>query len=231
MTRAGQSKGIPNVDSERAASALSFHIDMDRAAERNKGTREYADGYRLHPVVGAYQKTFQAARLVGGRLQMLQSYPGRTLEGDGTVPDVAAVPPEMDADDAVYVAQLHASLQNTPSVLDHVIKLIALKNWSDLRGPGERRASLQVKDAYATGEPIEISVDTGNDIQEVWASVQDASTGEQIGQTRIMIDHAGNATHRLTPLKAGVYRLTIEAPGLAHSLTDLFIVLNSSGLQ
>src|SRR6185437_15142615 len=114
---------------------------------------------------------------------------------------------------------------------EHVIKLIALKNWSDLRGPVERRASLQVKDAYAKGEPIEISVHTGNDIQEVWASVQDTSTGEQIGRTRIMIDHAGNATPRLTPLKAGVYRLTIEDPGLAHSLTDLFIVLNSSGLQ
>jgi len=78
---------------------------------------------------------------------MLETYPGKQFDGDGTVSEMAAIPPEMESDDGVYIAQRHASLQNTRTVLDHSLKILADHSSSDLRAV-DVNASLRIRDAY-----------------------------------------------------------------------------------
>jgi hypothetical protein len=229
LGRVGQTRGIPNVDYRRAAEALHFHLEMDEAAERNRKNDDYRRNYRLYPIVGTYQKTNQSARLAGGRVTFSQIYPGRNVEGDGTVPDVSAVPPEMTADDGVYVAQLHSSIQNTRSVLDHLIKLVSAENLSDLRGPGDRRASLEVADVHPAGAPIEIMAHASRDADQLAVRILEASSGRSL-QAQAMVRQSDDSWHAtIHPLPVGPYRVLIEGTALTNPLADVFAVLDLVG--
>jgi hypothetical protein len=170
--------------------------------------------------VGAYQKTFQSARLVNGHVEMLQTYPYRQFDGDGTVSEVAAIPPEMEPDDSLYVAQRHASLQNTRTALDHAMKILAGKPISDLRAP-DLSTSLEIRDAYAAGARVEAVVQAGFRVQGLSIRLEEAMTRRQVQRTEMKPTENAIWVARLDPLRPGVCRL-VGGPDLTHPIADVF---------
>jgi hypothetical protein len=225
LGRIGETAGIPNVDFKRAEQALRWHREMDDCAARNQ--KNGRPGYRLHPIVGAFQTTLQGARAAGRRVEMLTEYPGPNgpTDGDGTVSEVSAVPPEEESDSAVYVSQHHASIQNTDHVLEHVLKLLTVRDLSSIRGeslPESARLSLELSDLYTSSEPVAVVARAVGEDREVSATLQEASSGQLVAETRMQFaSGAYNATFK--PLGPGAYRLT--AKDRSRAVTDVFAVV------
>ncbi|MSU33643.1 MAG: tetratricopeptide repeat protein [Pedosphaera sp.] len=111
LLRVGETRGIPHVDPEKAKNALAFHHEIDAGVETHQRDDAYLrNRYTLHPVVGTYQPTLQAARLVNGKVELSTTFPGETFDGDGTVPRVSATPLELEGKDAeLFVALEHSA--------------------------------------------------------------------------------------------------------------------------
>ncbi|MGZ3386281.1 MAG: lipase/acyltransferase domain-containing protein, partial [Isosphaeraceae bacterium] len=117
---------IPGLDSDRAVQALDFHRAIREAVEQHRRDTDYRErGYKIKPLAGIFQPTFQSAQVGHGGLEMLRSYRGEDQGGDGTVPSVSATPIELSNQDLeVYVRERHASLQNADFSLDQVMGVI-----------------------------------------------------------------------------------------------------------
>jgi hypothetical protein len=87
-------KAIGGLEIERARAGIAFHREIERAVEESRTKPGY--GYRIVPVVGTYQPTFQSALLTEEGVTPLRSYRGEPmLHGDGTVPGFSATPVEL----------------------------------------------------------------------------------------------------------------------------------------
>src|SRR5262249_31448408 len=125
LRRPGEVKGLPNVDPAKAAAALTFHFELERAICANARSRKY-NVYPIHPIIGVDQPTKHAARIDAGRLVPVNDLKG--LEGgDGTVPRFSATPlgctrkaDNAFRDAALYVSGVHSSLQNIPQVITQI---------------------------------------------------------------------------------------------------------------
>lgn len=123
LVKVGETSGIPHVDPKMATDALRFHQEIAAAVTTNRGQYLYqTNGYGIYPVVGINQQTKQSGRLATDEnVELFQSYKGKDLSGDGTVPRVSAVPLELsDKPNAMYAATQHGSLQNADSVLAQI---------------------------------------------------------------------------------------------------------------
>ena len=155
LVRVGETTGIPNVDPAKAAAALAFHREIEAAVKSNQSLSQYRQsGYRIYPVVGVAQQTNLSARLREGTVEMLQTYKGEALGGDGTVPRVSAIPIELSADpsSAMYAATQHGSLQNADPVITQLTGVLSgftldlgdfkkPKTLSQKKGFGQKRLS------------------------------------------------------------------------------------------
>lgn len=213
LARVADSHGVPHLDAERAHRAEhEFH----RAIEKAVAVRPEPDPYLIHPVVGLTQSTSQSARLSGG-LQILGTYEGEDLDGDGTVPRVSATPIELDGrvpDPCIYAPERHASLQNGLSVQTQLLGLLnpvqRRERFRDARG-GLR---LDLDDLYATDEEIPIVVTAGVRRIDLVATVTDLDRGRRAaGPLPLAPD--GDLRHGLDlpPLEAGTYRVEVSAMG------------------
>ncbi|MBG0565471.1 lipase/acyltransferase domain-containing protein [Actinoplanes aureus] len=213
LTRVAESTGVPHLDRDRAHRA---EHDFHRAIEKAVAARSVADPYRIHPVVGLTQSTSQSARLAGG-LQLLDSYEGEDLDGDGTVPRVSATPIELDGrspDPCVYAPERHASLQNGLSVQTQLLGLLnpvrRQERFRDARG-GLR---LDVDDLYAAGEEISVAVTAGVRRVDLIATVADLGRGRRAAGP-LPLTRTDDLRHALDlpPLEAGTYRIEVSALG------------------
>lgn len=233
LARIGEMDGIPNVDTARAASALAFHREIDSCVESHARIDEYRQTFRVHPIVGAYQPTSQAARLVAARVEMLDAYPNQNWEGDGTVPEVSAIPVELsDANQEMYVAQRHSSLQNTGAVLDHMTKVLGRdeKSWSYLRRADlDRlpRIGFHMPDAATATDTLVIRVMCSEKGAELTAAVSEADSGRLIARYGLSSKNDGRYELVLKPLPEGVYRLAVSAEAVPVATSDVFIVASS----
>jgi pimeloyl-ACP methyl ester carboxylesterase len=95
--RVAEIDDIPGVARERAKQALAFHRAIETAVTHHLDVAQYREeGYKIIPIVGTQQPTFQSATFTNGRLTVSQQIPSGmdTLldSGDGTVPYVSAIP-------------------------------------------------------------------------------------------------------------------------------------------
>ena len=98
--RARDVDGIPGIARERAAAGDSFYREIDDAVEARKGNADFQEhGYKIIPIVGTRQPTFQSAELANGRLTVTHALPkivpSILWDGDGTVPRASATPLEL----------------------------------------------------------------------------------------------------------------------------------------
>jgi pimeloyl-ACP methyl ester carboxylesterase len=221
--------GVPFLDAARAADAREFHDSIQRSIDA-RGPGSYA----IWPVVGIDQTTGTTASLSGGALTTLQTYDGRDLGGDSTVPRPSATPIELgDQPNAMYIVEKHGSLQNADGVRQHLLGL--LTQVPDLGTFRDARAGLRldVDDLFAGDEPVALSVQARARNLDLVADVVESSSGRPVvPPARLARGADERHTLELAPLPEGSYRVTVHGAGaseaLAQPVTGLFLVLRDS---
>jgi hypothetical protein len=245
LTRVGETTGIPNIDYGKAATALtSFHREIESAAKTNRTLPQYEkEGYRSFPVVGIAQQTNLSAQLNGSKVEMLQTYNGEALGGDGTVPRVSAIPIELSANpSAVYASTKHGSLQNDDAVITNLIGILSgldldlgafrkgptePKNVGPLRQPARVQVTIEVEDISYAGEPVVVRARPNGDSSlklAMWRSGED-----QPAAILEMTPATGNWQHaEFTPPCSGAYRAVVTGEN-AETAQDSFAVVDAKG--
>lgn len=220
--------GLPNLDRRRAAEAASFHDEMTRANATNVADAAYLDaGTGVRPIVGIGQPTWQSATLEGARLIPSLTYQGQTLEGDGTVSRVSAIPLGDDGGSATYFATTHSALQSVAAALEHaagVMEGLAIdlgKFRSDK--PGGGRIALHVADAYPSDEPIRLQVEPSDYAQSLVGTI-DRLDADAARRTLTLRHRQGRNVAEIV-LPPGLYRVAVEGRGL-RTVEDIFLVLD-----
>lgn len=233
LERVGEVAGIPNVDARQARAALDFHNHIRQATEENEKEPLYSRSrYTIHPIVGTHQPTLQVGRRVGSVLQMSERHPQGDIRGDGTVPQVSAIPSESSTltkqHRTVYVAEVHGSLQNSAPMLDHLRGLLAegAISWDAFRSPAVKAISLGVEDLYASNEPVRVRVGCEDGKSLLTAIISEANTNTEV--TRKVLPGAGETMQALDfgLLPEGTYRVRVLGPDHG-SASDVFMVLRS----
>lgn len=150
---------LPQLEHDRVADGMAFHEELDSAP---------TGSYPLLPVVGTGQPTSTTARVVGDRVVALPTIEGRNLEGDGTVPRLAARPKRLGEQDPTIrgVGEGHGSLATHKSVLDQLDFVLSAEEviYREAQAPrSEKAAEEQVLGVSAAalheaGERVEVTV-------------------------------------------------------------------------
>jgi pimeloyl-ACP methyl ester carboxylesterase len=221
---------LPGLDRERVARGQAFHGEIRRAVESHRRSAAYRErGYDVFPVVGVGQPTPQSARLDGGRLELLASYEGEDLSGDGTVPRVSATPLERGRERReMYAGTRHASLQSAGATLTHVVGMLSgftvdLEAYRWARA-GLARVALEVGDVHASDEPIGIRARTDREGARLSARVRPAVGGAPLA--RVMLERTGDGGQavQIPPLPPGSYRVSVTGGRDVEPAEDVFVV-------
>jgi pimeloyl-ACP methyl ester carboxylesterase len=234
MVRACEAVGIPHVVPERVKAAFAFHEEIRLAVERHMGDRAYQEGrYQIHPVVGAYQPTWQAARLRGKRLEVLYHYEDKDYGGDGTVPRVSATPLELgDNPQAMYSSGCHARFQNESGVLDHVMAVLRgfdmpLGKFRGAAHGEPLQLGLLVKDAYDPDEPVLVRVRPQPQAgagARLFVDLTTSDGAKVVGQERLVPTKDGWWEANFGVRSPGGYRVTASGDSVAIPVTDVTAV-------
>jgi pimeloyl-ACP methyl ester carboxylesterase len=222
LVRPSEASGVNNLDHDRAHSA---EHDFHRAIEHSVSQRGAQESYEIHPIVGLAQPTMQSGRLwAGGDVEMLETYNGDELDGDGTVPRASATPIEFDGgpDRSVYTLERHASLQNVVAVQTQLRGLLSpVPNQQDFR-VAQDGLTLRIDDLYATGEDVPISVVAGARRLKLAATVTGLGNRQRVtGPIPLrMVDDQLTHTVDLPALPPDTYRVEIAAVGEAGGATQ-----------
>lgn len=221
-------KTIGDLNIERARAGVAFHREIEKAVEANRTQPGY--GYRILPVVGAYQPTFQSALLMENGIKPLLDYQGQSLlDGDGTVPRFSATPIELsNANADIFVACPHSSLQNFDPARVQVRAALEDIDFSQLKAGAAEPISLDIADAFAGGEQARFRVRCGAAVDPIRASVSDVGTGVTVEcEAHSAPDADGWQEFTAGGLATGTYRVRAEADGVAQPVSDLFVVMES----
>jgi len=217
---------IANVDRDRAQQALDFHAEIRRAVEEHEADETYRrDRYLIRPVVGTFQPTAQSARAEGDGVEMLRHYDGQDQDGDGTVPRVSATPIEMGNEPAgMYAAERHASLQNFDPVLQQLHGVLSgLDLDLSIYYAMNTRVSLDIEDAYLTGEPISAAARPENPGVPLTATLTDEQ-GNVVGRRDLAPGDDEWRSASFDPQPPGIYRLTVRGEHGVDPVTDVIAV-------
>jgi hypothetical protein len=229
LARVGEA-GLPGLDRERLARGQAFHAEIRRAVESHRRSSAYRErGYEVFPVVGVGQTTPQSARLEGRRLDLLASYEGEDLSGDGTVPRVSATPLERGRERReMYAGTRHASLQSAGATLTHVVGLLggfAVDLDAYRRGrEGLARVALETGDVYTSAERIAIRARTEREGARLRATVRPAVGGAPVARVALEKGADGAQAARIPPLPPGSYRVSVTGGRDVEPAEDVFVV-------
>jgi hypothetical protein len=227
VAAAAQAGALPNVRADWAAAARKFHTEIEEAQTANAARSAYRErGYRLVPVVGIEQPTYQSAVARGGKVDMLRSFEGKDMGGDGTVPRVSATPLEMSDDEReVYAAEMHGSLQNADGSLANVKGVLTRPDIDLKRFRAElpTALTLDVDDVVLAGDPLVVRARAGEGNPIITAHLTNTATGETLTEPLARAREAGWQAVELD-VAPGTWRVRIEAPG-ASPVTDLAVVV------
>jgi pimeloyl-ACP methyl ester carboxylesterase len=231
LVRVGETRGIPNVDAAKAASALAFHREIEAAVAENEKLADYQAGrYTIYPVVGLAQDTSQSARREGGRVAMLPTYKGTVLDGDGTVPRVSAIPLELSQNpaNAMYAGTQHGSLQNADAVVTHLIGLLSGQNLDLGAFRKGAQVALEVEDLFFADEPVAVRARPGKPGAKLRATLWRSGQTQPLASAA-MEGAAGDWQRaELAPPGGGAYRVTVTGEGVDPA-EDSLVVMEGSG--
>lgn len=217
---------LPFVRSDLADDARAFHQEIEDAQAANAQSAAYRErGYRLVPIVGIEQPTFQSARAAGGAVELLRSYQGKDMGGDGTVPRVSATPWELsESAREVFAAEMHGSLQNADGTLAN-LKGVITQPGIDLRKFREEiptQLTLDLDDVVPAGEPMSVRARALQGDPAIAVSITNVESGQRFDE---LLKRAGEPgwRHGQYRLPAGTWRVQISADG-ATPVTDLAVV-------
>jgi len=241
--RVAETEGVPNIDRERSAQALAFHREIEKAVEQRRSTAEGAAAYTLIPFVGTAQETLLSAEIQGGKITTSRNAPAWIAPefgvGDGTVPQVSAIPIEMEGIVETYLAARHGSLQQHTQVLEdlrHRLARVQTPGLAAIRGPGPAQEpsrpdlSLDVDDFFLREEPVLVQArikGASTPPQDIVATVSRADgPGTQLKLR--MEEHDGQWRGEIAGLEPGLYRVEVRTrpggPSAALPVHELFEV-------
>jgi len=228
LLRPGEARGLPNIDSAKAAAALAFHKEIERALCTNAGSKEYKS-YSVHAIVGTDQPTKQSACVREGRLVLANELSGQDESGDGTVPRPSAIPLGCTDDDdqafgraSLFVPGIHGSLQNLPQVIAQVSYVLSEPDFGRYRSSlAPEAVSLGVDDAYLAGEPVSIRCNAGTRALEAMLVVEEAATGRQVFTGKLVPQ--SNEPITVENLPVGTYRAALQTKE-RKLVSDVFLV-------
>lgn len=224
---------IRGLDPARVRQAREFHREIEDAVRRHQDDDDYRrDTYRLARVIGIQHPTLQSARRSGDGVQLLSTYPGEELLGDGTVPRVSASPQEYDTDEgAVFSGTRHASLQNADAVLTQVRGWFTGRRLDGFLAGAPIAVSVDLEDVFHTDEPVLVRVrpaEPGTDLQVTLDRLPtDADTLPHTVSKRA--DGVQDwVTVELPPQQPGCYRVTVRGGDDVEPVQDVILVTNRS---
>jgi pimeloyl-ACP methyl ester carboxylesterase len=231
--RVAELAGLPKVDQGRAQEALAFHREIEEAVTLHQRDPVYLDqGYKILPVVGTRQPTYQSSTVVHDRLTLSRDLPAEIdqllADGDGTVPRASAIPIELsDAYYDTFVPEQHGSLQSNAAMLLQLVerlKQMQVRGMQAIRGPESRpdasvqpAIALELDDLYVQGsEPVELRANLLNipHLQgELQATIQVVGGSTMALETRPFRQEGQGWVLAANDLPVGSYRVTVS---LAH---------------
>jgi pimeloyl-ACP methyl ester carboxylesterase len=230
LVRVAETDAIPNLDPARAKSALEFHREIETAVSANLNDPVYKQSrYRVYPIVGIAQETFQSARRVGGKIELLKSYEGTDQMGDGTVPRVSATPIEYSNEGReMFAATKHGSLQNADGVLTHLDGLIN-SLYFDLGGFRKPtlspvKVALEVEDLYWQGEPVIVRARPEREDVQLIATLLSTDDGASVGPIPLREGSDGWRVAEFTPPAPGAYRVEVSGGAEVEPAADSLAV-------
>jgi len=225
--RVAEIEEVAGINSSMVHEALKFHREIEDAVKGHLKDANYLKNrYKILPMVGINQPTFQSAILTGGKITVSKNLPSfmesGLTDGDGTVPMLSAIPIEISDEyrDSFY-SERHASLQNNQQVLMYIYNHLKRMqtNLTDYRGSqknadiaGLPAISVDLDDLYTTSEPVIVKgnlVNT-NSAGEMKATIESANSGN-FRQEYIFTEDSNGFLLNVEGLSAGTYRIKIEA--------------------
>ena len=227
--RIAETDNVPGVDKEKAAQALAFHREIERAVSEHEDNDQYQH-VRTIPIVGTHQPTLQSASLANGHLTASEELPSGVdsllIEGDSTVPRASATPIEMsDEYRETFIAEVHGSLQSNSHILADLVnrlRQMQVQGHGTVRGSevnevaAEQPAiSVRIDDLYLPDESVEVKAKTINvddDAGDLIARVQPVdSAAECIENPDRPFQRTGEEWSLvLDDLETGLYRIEVS---------------------
>jgi hypothetical protein len=226
---------LPRLDPESIHAARQFHREIQDAVERNQDRSDYRDtGYALRPVIGIEQPTNQSAvwEPQGQRLEILRSYKGEDMRGDGTVPRVSASPLEWENDaDGMFSSDRHASLQNADAVHTQVHGWMTRQDLTDFKALVPVTVSVDTNDVHEFGKPVAVRLEPSSATSNVEVSltwIGGPGTPQDLTSRIILPFIEGTQEIELAAAHPGCYRLHVESDDI-EPVTDLEPVMDFTG--
>ena len=235
--RVTETNVIPNLTPDVAQKGLSFIHEIDAARESNqKNERYHTQGYKIIPVVGTHQRTWQSVWYKDGQVTFSYGAPpivGDALAtGDGTVPRVSAVPLELSNDyRESFHPEKHASLQSNADLLSRLAATLVttqsnrideVKGGDPILEPHQAALSLAVDDLYPTNTPVKLEVELLN--VETGGELVVTVKGAETRVARVTANE-GVQQIEISPLVVGTYHVELSIiGGKATSVHDVFAV-------
>jgi pimeloyl-ACP methyl ester carboxylesterase len=212
------------VDGDRLAAAITLHRDLRNAVDARLAAG--GEGYDVRPVIGDFQRTRWAAVKHGRTVEARFVRAAGEEGGDGTVPKVSASPHELleGFQQAAFVSQRHASLQNDDPVLDHVGGLLrrVVLDPVDVFPAGDTAVTLEVEDV-TTDEPLMLRARNAAGLP-LTAMVVPVAGGPPF-PVDLHPAADGWLEGARDDLPEGDYRVTVGGAG-AHPVTDVVSVVD-----
>ena len=219
---------LPRLTPGQLAAAREFHREIEEAVARHHDNAGYRDrGYRLRPVIGIEQPTYQSAIVRAEGLEMLRTYKGANLGGDGTVPRVAASPQEAASDDeAMFSSDKHASLQNADAVQTQVRGWLNDLDLGEFLARVPANVAVDAAEVYEAGQPIHLTLTPSAAIAELavsltWVGGPSPPAAPTPPVTVPFPDAAVDV--ELPPAYPGVYRLQVSGHAI-QTVSDLVTI-------
>lgn len=238
--RIAEADGLPNIDKGKAQDALAFHREIETAVEQHLKLEEYRKSFTVVPIAGVQQPTLQSSILENGKLTASEDLPGilhnrfDLSDGDGTVPQVSAIPIERSGNfDNLFIAEQHGALQNQKQVLQNLLNCLELSQFdlAAVKAP-QTAISLSLDDLYLPDEPVSIRARVTGAIS--FGKLQAEITSVSHEQPAVNLDFVERERDWLLiidRLQPGLYRVRVQTENLSDQaptpVHDLFEVVNN----
>jgi Lecithin:cholesterol acyltransferase len=235
--RIAEASGLPNIDLQRAQDALVFHREIEAAVTQHLKLEAYCQNFTVVPIAGVQQPTLQSAILEHGKLTASEALPAVLQnrpdlgDGDGTVPQVSAIPIERSQNfDNFFIAEQHGGLQNQQQVLDNLLNCLQLSQFdlATVKAP-QAAISLSLDDLYLPEELVRIRARIIGSVSfgKLKAKIEPVA-GDRSPLNLDFVERENGWELAIEDLPAGLYRLAAEtehtsdqAPTPVHDLFEV----------
>jgi pimeloyl-ACP methyl ester carboxylesterase len=200
---------LPELDGAMVRDAMAFHQELDGVP--------CGAGYDLHPIVGSRQPTRTTGQLSPEGFQASLAIGGEEQGGDGTVPQLAAIPKTLRPDSPTihYVADQHGALQSNRAVFDELMGILTARPRA-YRASDQIELGIEVEPLLLAGEPLKVRATVAAGERVGLEARLLAETGRVVEVRRLRLEGDQQSGHLLPP-GPGAYGVEVGGVGTASA--------------